>query len=206
MRTLAPSVFVPSSQTIKMTYSVGNIHVESAAGAGSATFFRLNSVYDPDATGVGTTATGYNTWSALFLNYKVKKVTVRVQGTVTGMATGGLANVTLAPVPYQPVLPANKQTWKLVRGARYKTLTNQAQGGQNHVEFLVNYDNAWVAEVTPSQYANDMDWSGTVGSNPARQNYLALCIDSINSATPATLAYNIQITYLVEWFNPVPIQ
>jgi hypothetical protein len=76
-----------------MTFASSGGVAESAAGSGATYFYRLNSVYDPDATGVGASAIGYTTWAALYLNYKVHKVTVRVQGTVTGMSAGSFANV-----------------------------------------------------------------------------------------------------------------
>jgi hypothetical protein len=81
-----------------------------------------------------------------------------------------------------------------------------ANGGRNIIDHTANYDNAWIAEVTKQQYDVDMDFSGQVGSNPARQNYIMIAVDSVLSTSAATLAYNIQITYEVEWFNPVPMQ
>lgn len=198
--------YVPSSKNITMTYGVSNAIVEGAAGSGVTYFYRLNSVYDPDYSGVGAVATGYNTWSGLFLNYKVKKATVRVQATVTGLATGGMANVVIAPVAGQAVVPANKQTWKCMRGAKFKAIANNAVGGVNLVDMVATWDLAWVASVTPSQYEADMDFSGAVGSNPARQLFVMLAVDSVASGTVVTCNYNIQITYLVEWFNSTPMQ
>ncbi len=205
-RPLPLVAFVPSAKRILMTFSNSHSITEAAVGLGATYFYRLNSPYDPDATGVGASAIGYSTWSALFLNYKVRKVTVRVQGAASGMTGAAFANVTLAPVANQPVVPANKQTWKMMRGAKIFALSPVGNGGQNIVEHTSNYDNAWIAEVTKQQYEIDMDFSGQVGSNPARQNYFMVAVDSVLSTTAATLAYNIQITYEVEWFNPVPMQ
>lgn len=198
--------FVPSAKRILMTFSNSHSITETAVGLGANYFYRLNSPYDPDATGVGASAIGYSTWSALFLNYKVRKVTVRIQGVASGLSAAGFANVTVAPVANQPVVPANKQTWKMIRGSRIFPIAPVAVGGKNVVTTAANYDNAWIAQVTKQQYDVDMDFSGQVGSNPARQNYLMVAVDSVLSTTAATLAYNIQITYEVEWFNPVPMQ
>lgn len=204
-RALPPASFVPSSRSITMTYSNAYSIAEGAAGAGVAYFFRLNSVYDPDATGVGTTPMGYANWAALFLNYKVRKCTVRVQGTATA-ASGSLLNVTLMPVPGQAVIPANKFAWRTIHGAQFKTISPQANGGRNMVDFVNTYDIAKVAGITKQQFDSDMDFSGAVGSNPARMMYLGVGIDSVGSGTLGTLVFSIQITYLVEWFNPVPMQ
>lgn len=196
----------PNSHNIMMSFAASGGITESAAGSGVTYFMRLNSVFDPDATGVGTSAIGYSTWSALYLSYKVNRVTVRIQGTVTGLSAGAFANVVLAPVPFQAVVPANKQTWKMIPGAKLKVLTNNAVGGSNMFSITASYDIARVARVTKQQYKNEMDWSGQVGSNPARQVYCLIAFDSVGSSSVLTANYNTQVTYQVEWFNPVPMQ
>lgn len=205
-RSLPLVTTTPSSRHIMMSFAASGGIAESAAGSGVTYFMRLNSVYDPDATGVGTSAIGYSTWSALYLSYKVNRVTVRVQGTVTGLSAGAFANAILAPIPFQAVVPANKQTWKMIPGARMKVLTNNSVGGSNMFNMTATYDIARVARVTKQQYKNDMDWSGQVGSNPARQVYCLIAFDSVGSSSVMTANYNTQVTYEVEWFNPVPMQ
>lgn len=196
----------PSSKRILMTYSAVSAQVEAAAGIGITYFYRLNSVYDPDASGVGTSALGYSTWSGLFLNYKVRRVTARVQATVRGMTAGSIATVTVAPIANQAVVPSNKLTWASVRGAQVRYVANATEGGRNLAQFVMTIDNAWVAQVTKQQYDVDMDFSGAVGSNPSRMNYLCVAAASAGSTTAATVVFNIQLTYEVEWFNPIPMQ
>jgi hypothetical protein len=94
----------------------------------------------------------------------------------------------------------------MIPGAKLSVVSNNSVGGQNMFEMVANYDNAKVARVTPQQYAADMDWSGLVGSNPARQNFLMVAHDGVGTSSVTTAVYNVQITYLVEWFNPVPLQ
>jgi hypothetical protein len=195
----------PNSKRILMSYAVGGAGSESAAGSGLFWFYRLNSVYDPDASGVGSSAGGYNTWSALFLNYKVHRVTVRVQGTAV-CANGAMVQVITAPIPGQAVGPSNPHYWRLIPDAKVITLAPNANGGKTTFESVQSFDLAKVARVTKQQYQNDMDYSGAVGSNPARQIYWMLGAQSINSGTVGTLVNCIQITYEVEWFNPVPMQ
>ncbi len=204
--TILPCVTTtPNSQRILMTFPGSLAIAESAAGAGVTYFYRLNSPYDPDSSGVGTTAGGYSTWAALYLNYKVHRVTVRIQGTGTS-ASGSFMQFVTAPVPSQAVVPSNPQLWKTIPYSSIKTFTPQVNGGKNTFEVVRHYDLAQVARVTPAQYANDMDFSGAIGSNPARQIYLMTSVASYGSGTVATVYFTIQITYEVEWFNPVPMQ
>lgn len=206
-RNLPLVTYVPSSKSITMSYATATTLAESAAGVGVTWLYRLNSVFDPDFSGVGTSAIGYSTWSALFGSYKVRRATVRLQGTVNGMAAGGLATVVLAPLAGGSVVPSNKQTWKMMRGATMHIATNQSLGGNNtSFEITRTFDLPWAAAVTKAQYDNDMDFSGAVGSNPARAVYVVLGLDSAGSASVVTMTYNLQITYLVEWFNPIPMQ
>lgn len=189
-----------------MTFAQASSITESAASTGVSYFYRLNSPFDPDSSGVGAVATGYNTWSGLFLNYKVHRVTVRVQGLASGISAIGFLNVTLAPVPGQAVVPANKNAWKSIRYNRIYQLALGSSGGRNMFSYTRTFDLANIAQVTRSQYANDMDFSGAVGSNPARQLFFMVAADSVFSASVGTLAYQIQISMEVEWFNPTPLQ
>lgn len=195
----------PNSQRILMTFSGSLALAESAAGAGVSYFYRLNSPYDPDASGVGTTAGGYSTWSALYLNYKVHRVSIRIQGTGS-CASGAFMQFVTAPVASQAVVPVNPQLWKTIPYNATRTFTPQVNGGKTTFEITRSFDLAQVCRVTKSQYANDMDFSGAVGSNPARQVYLMTSVASYGSGSVATTFFAIQITYLVEWFNPVPMQ
>lgn len=198
--------FVPSAKRITMSFSTSLAIAESAAGAGNFWFYRLNSVYDPDASGVGSVAIGYNTWSTLFLSYKVRRVTVRLQGNIQGMSAGGVGNVIMAPVPYQMVVPSNKQTWRVIPRSILKTMSDYSVGGKNTFMMMATFDLWKIAGVTKAQYNTDMDFSGNVGSNPARQIYVVVTVDSVGSNTACTLVTNVQISYEVEWFNPTPMQ
>lgn len=197
----------PKSMRQLMTYSAVATFGEAAAGTGGTYFYRLNSVYDPDASGVGAAALGYATWAGMFLNYKVHTATVRLQGTVSaGTGTSMLNGIVMAPVPYQAVVPTNKLTWRTLPGAKFKAVAPLTFGGPSIVNFTSTYDLAKITRCTKDQYQTDMDFSGAVGSNPTRQIYLLVGVDSIGSSTAVNITYSIQITYLVEWFNPIPVQ
>jgi hypothetical protein len=195
----------PRTKNILMTYSINGSLLESAAGVGASYFWRLNSVFDPDQSGVGTTATGYSTWSALFLNYKVMRTTVRIRTGISG-ATGGMAQVTFAPVPRQAVVPASPTLWRSIKGGVSTLLTPIAVVGRNLYVHQQTYDLARVACVTKSQYANDMDFSGAVGSNPAREMFFMLGVQGVGGSAAANCLYSIDITYCCEWFNNTPMQ
>lgn len=188
-----------------MTFNGYQAIVEPALGTGISYFYRLNSVYDPDSSGVGTSATGYSTWAGHFLNYKVHRATVRVRAVASG-ATGGAVQAIIAPVPGQAVVPANFSLWRSIRGNSTKIIAPVTVGGQNVWEFTRTYELAQWLQVTKSQFQNDMDFSGAIASNPARQLYLMIGCAAVNGSAPGALAFTIDITYQVEWFNQTPMQ
>ncbi len=195
----------PSTQRVIQTFSAAKVITESAVGLGASYFYRLNSVYDPDSSGVGLTAGAYSNFAAMFLNYKVRRVTVRIQGTST-CSSGSFNQAIIAPVASQAVIPTDPVYWRTVPMSTMHTLAPNANGGVTTFSHVKSYDLATVSRLTKQQFNNDMDFSGTIGSNPARQIYLFVGVQSVGSSSVATLTYTIQITYEVEWFNPVPLQ
>lgn len=195
----------PHTRSALMTYASTHMITEASAGTGAAYWFRLNSVYDPDYSSTGTVAIPYNTWSAIYLNYKVRRSTMRVNGTYTG-ASGSCANVTVAPLAYQAVIPTNPNTWRLLPYAKTKVVSMATNGGQSVAAVTSAFDLAKVCRITKQQYAVDMDWSGVIGANPPRVIFGGVLFQPIGSTSAGSFTFTVNITYDVEWFNPVPMQ
>lgn len=188
-----------------MTYAAIYYITEAAAGSGATYWFRLNSVYDPDYSGTGTVAVPYNTWSGIYLNYKVRRATMRLSGTYNG-STGSCANVTIAPLAYQAVVPTNPNTWRILPYSNTKVVSMATNGGNSVAHLTSTFDLAQVCRITKQQYAIDMDWSGSIGSNPPRVVFGGVLFQPVGSTAAGTLTFTVNITYDVEWFNPVPMQ
>lgn len=196
----------PHLRTAIMAYTTSNGIVEPAAQAGVSWFYRLNSVYDPDASGVGSSAIPYATYAGLFLNYRVLRVTIRVQGTITLAGGNGWGNVVVAPVAKQAVVPTNPNTWAVMPHAIVRAVAPNANGGPTIFSITKTFNNWDVARISRREYITDMDWSGSVGANPALQNYVMVSVGGVGSGVTASMFYKVQISYEVEWFNPVPLQ
>jgi len=179
--------------------------IEPAAGTGSSHFFRLNSVYDPDASGVGSSALLYNFYAARFLNYRVNKATVRVQAAILSGLSGGFGEITLGAVPDQATIPSDPTTWKMIPGTVMKPISNTA-AGPAVAELVGTWDLAKLVRFTKAQYNTEADFSAPTGSNPARQVFAFVGGESIGSSSATTFTISYQITYVVEWFSPLPVQ
>jgi hypothetical protein len=178
---------------------------ESAAGVGAFRYFRLNSAYDVDTTVGSTTMPGFAEWSSFFNNYRVWYTRVRLEGAVTGLGGNALATVCLVPNSFQATLPSAAGTWSVQPLSSHRSLVNTTSGGNNMVRFDRTFQLPSIMRITTSQYKNDMDFSGTIGSNPARQGYLAVTVAGLNSSSAVSLAVQLYIAMDIEFFNPIQL-
>lgn len=195
----------PNSRRVLASYATAVAMVESAVSVGTTYFFRLNSIYDPDSSGIGSSTFGFSPWLNFYQNYKVHRVTVRAQVQMYGMSTGGIGTYVMAPLANQSSVPANPYCWRAIPFASFVVSTNSNTGAPSVRSLTGSYDLAKVCHVTKQQYHVDMDYAGTSASNPSKQIYLVLGLHSVGSTTPVSGTASVQITYEVEWFNPLPL-
>lgn len=195
----------PASRRVLSTYCTAVSMVESAVSVGTTYFFRLNSIYDPDSSGVGSSTLGYSYWLNFYQNYKVLRVTARIQSQTYGMSTGGIGTVVMAPIANQAAVAANPYAWRAIPFAKMQTQTNSNTGAPSTRSMVSTYDLAKVCHVTKQQYNVDMDYAGTASTNPSKQVFLLVALHSVGSTTPVTATVSVQLTYEVEWFNPIPL-
>jgi hypothetical protein len=195
----------PSSRRVVMSYVAPVAVTESAVYAGSTSFYRLNSIYDPDYSGVGTSVLGYTDWMDFFARYRVLKATVRFTGFVSGLSANGVGMIVLAPIPRSATVPANLNSWPAIPFGQYRVIA-PVDGGNNKADFTITYDMAEVSRITKEQYMDEAEYQGTKGTNPTREIFLFLGMRSINSGTIATMAGLIEISYEVELSDPFVLQ
>lgn len=171
---------------------------EAAAGVGAYYIFRLNSIYDPDFTGVGNTAYGYSVMSNLWSKYRVLRTRVVIDFSnvtgglqITGLSAG--LNSTLAALPRAwPVQP--RTVSRVIRGAG---------GGTTCVaHFDMTYDLAKVIGVTKQQYKNENDYAGIFGSNPNYSLFLIVW-NAGKTAVAETSTMTARIFYETEFYGPI---
>jgi hypothetical protein len=196
---------VPASKRVLATYAANGVLIEAAAGAGTLYYYRLNSLFDPNLTGVGASTFGYSQYSAMYRNYRVIKATVRIQAVAAAMSSNGIANFVLIPLVGGITAPVNPFAWHCVPYARAYPLADKTNGGHNVLNACVTFDLPALNKVTKKEYETDLDWAGNITSNPVKAIDMAFGVYSTGSATAVTSGYTIQITYLTEWFSPFPL-
>lgn len=196
----------PQARRANLAYNSAFQITESAANLGGFRVYRLNSIYDPDLTGIGSSAAGYAQYMTMFSAYRVHSVRVRLQGYYT-VQTGGDpgGHCGMVPILNQTVMPSNPSNWITMPGARFKTVISVTNGGTNRIDTTVTYNIARLLRVTKQQFRTDFDYAAVAGTNPIKPCNLAICVRSPYGTSAGIFYGNVTIGYEVEFFNPLPL-
>ncbi len=183
-------------RTILVYQKSGDL-TESAAAAGAYNTFRLNSVYDPDFTGAGSTAIGYTSMSGLYGLFRVvrARVIIRCSLNTTGVAVVGfLPGLNSTFTSSFTVLEAEPHCVS-------KMIVGNVGGAHGVWEMDRTFDLASISGLQPQVFKSDLDFAHSVGSNPARSVFGTLYVIG-NAASAQTLKYSIRIAYDVQCSQP----
>jgi hypothetical protein len=186
----------PVIQIAHFAYSFQSSLSEVAAGGGASTALSLSSIYDPEVSGVGSTAQGYALYSQTFTRYRVLKTRVMV----TAQATGGGPVIVGYMMGPNTTISSNPATWTTQTNSYGKMLNSNTQGIMLRHDRVV--DLAKLYAVTPQQFAIDMDFSGAFGSNPTKNVYLILYARGIGGAIANTV-WDVRLVYETELSQPL---
>ncbi len=194
---LTTTTGVPALREVLAYHQTGSL-TEAAAGTGAFYTFRLNSIYDPDYTGVGTTAVGYSARSNFFGRYKVLRArfSVRFWGSTGGNCLVGVmfgGNTTIAASPL---------LWAVEPNSHSKML--QGNTGTTHavVSFDHHVDLPRVLGITKRQFDVDLDYQAAFGTNPQLQAYATIWLFG-QSGTAQAAVYDVRVSYDTEFSQPL---
>jgi len=171
---------------------------EAAAGVGAYYVWRLNSIYDPDYTGTGNVASGYNEMSNLWGRYRVLRTRVVIN---FANSSGGAQLVGLS-AGLNATIGATSRTWPVQPRTMCKISKGTVGGPYGCVHFDVTYDLAKVAGITKAQYKNENDYGGLFGSNPSANLFLWTWVIGESGNAESTLV-DARIFYDVELYAPI---
>jgi hypothetical protein len=165
-----------------------------AAGGFVEQLYRLNSVYDPDFTGIGRVGYGYEQLSKLYNCYLVIKCrwTIEIAGANFPMVYCVVpvnGNTTFTDIEFPSECPFSKKGTTSYNGS---------------VPFRDNRaKNLWtLTGVSLDKYLSDDQYRGVIGTNPAEGMYLHVC-----SYNPNTSAINrtvsVKLEYTTIWYDPI---
>lgn len=184
-------------QPIPQRYIARHKYVESVIiTAGVQPFaFRVNSMYDPNSTGIGHQPYARDTYAALYNRYRVIGVKVRVicgnpDANTPVRLTGLFSNDVITSVNGDLA----------AESPRSKTI-NQIPNGSTMVLKHQGYMPSIVGR-SKQQYMADDRYQSDVGNNPLEAVYLYLWATNYANSNVAVNA-QVQIEFLCEWFDVI---
>lgn len=186
----------PRCKTVRMMY-LSNVTIDAAAATTGVHVFRLNDIYDPDATGIGQQPQFHDTYAGIYTKYEV--VGCRISATFmnssgTVRAYGGIEfdDDTTHYDSYQALLANNStKNYKLIgilgTSGALKTVTrNWSQ-------------RKWLCKGRQRDIAQDV---ANFGASPERVANARIFIHGIDdSENPAPMKIAVRISYIVKMYE-----
>lgn len=186
-----PQSGLPESVIMKHKYADS---FSFASGATPHTqFFRLNSMYDPDQSGVGHQPYYYDQMTPLYNRCIVYGCHVKLKATCgTNQAIVGFKDQIDTSAISTAVDACERPN------AKYALLNNGAKGAYLSKYFPINK----LFGVTKSMVLNgEMDFSHDASGNPLRQWYLQIFAQNPDSSTATNIQYTIELIYYTKWID-----
>ncbi len=180
-----------------LTYPDYKTLLEVSPNTGNIYAYRLNSIYDPDSAGVGTTAMGYSAMVSLYRTFRVVRCRVILR---FGLVTAGTATVGFLP-SLLSVAPSNMNQTCAEPNVISRVIQGNTGGAHSLCTIDKTFDLPKICGLTQAQYMNDMDFAHVAGANPARSVYGNVYFVG-NSTTAQTIFFNIRLIYEVEMSEP----
>lgn len=198
VRGFAPSKNVfPLEMRGTVTYATV-LALGPAAGAIVDQVFRLNSVYDPDYSGVGSTAFGYTQYAALYQRYRVLRATARIVW--DNLATNPITAFVCA-TPNTVISTGIN----IIQGQRLSWVGGVGGvGGNSTREHTISAPIHIVFGCPARQVATEHDFASAVGANPSNSVYLHVGAYQ-NGASAGSFNLQVRIEYDVIFSMPYDI-
>lgn len=197
VQSFATALLLPPSRRFRLAYAEKITLLEASANVGSSYFFSLNSLFDPNSSGVGAQPVGFDQLSAMYGQFRVWKVRVRLSFD-NPFTTSSAMYSTFAT--FQPVVPANPSAWLCQPFGISKMVS--PLGGASSCVLERSYSIPAVLGLTKTQYQSDMDFVGTPSGNPTRQAYLMVGAQSTTAGAVGGSNVYVQIEYEAEFSQP----
>jgi hypothetical protein len=191
MRTTCPdTIHVPLSYHSREILA-GNVIVDQV--------YNLNSIYDPDRTGVGHQPLGFDEWSAFYGRYRVDSV--KLELTAVNHAASDIAITNLL---------ANNDSSAIVTGSLFeaacespfaKSFMVGTLSGMNVKTVVKRYNLNQIAGVSEAKYMSDDTYSALVTSSPSEIIVLHLSGADISFATNIEMFYHLKFTFYTTFFD-----
>lgn len=191
----------PPSQLVKFTYGQTVVLTSGTGGIyGSEQVYRLNSLYDPDLTGLGHQPYGHDEMANLYRNYKVVGVGIDIK--FSSPTDNGIVCAAAILNPNDTFSTTGKATDTLAEKTMCSTKILNNTGSQK-VEMKQYLPMHTIVGVTKEQFKNSIGapYAALFGASPVDQARLAVNVCSIGSASGAGVSCRIKLTYYTQVYE-----
>jgi len=181
-----------------MSYNTAITLSTPAANSLAVNVFRLNSVYDPDFTGVGSSVAGYSQMAAMYGRYRV----LGARFTVSWVNNSQIAAFT-AFLAANPVTTVGTSIAGVLQQRHIWFKGAGSVTGTPALEKAGSATTAALYGVPPAQVLAEDDFAGLVGGNPNNGTYLHVGVYS--DAAIVSVTIHVRIEYDVMWSLPLEL-
>lgn len=179
---------------------------------GAEIAFRLNSLYDPNFTTLGTLPShqprGFDQMSVLYATYVVYAVTVNVTVIGTGTTVSDndgfvVGNFRGWSTGYS--LP-NKYLWEVAENPNNFVIRGQGQGAdKGQISWQQKVYVADISGMPRSEIFNNSDFYGQTSANPAQTPFFSIAAGSASGTTGQEMKVMVAFEFHTKWFNRVNV-
>jgi len=177
-----------------------NITVPGPGGGGLAQYnYRLNSIFDPNLSGIGYQPYGHDTLATLYNRYRVISCSYVIHGVCTDNASNTNSQIVVIPANEAITLSGGFQESMSHPKAKFISQPNNGAAlkplkGTVYLPSLVGRSKA--------QYMADDRYQAVLGANPLENAILNIFGGMItSSATTVSMNISITLKYTVEYFD-----
>lgn len=180
---------------IKLKYRDNYTLTVAAPGVFAQRCWRLNSIYDPDFTGLGHQPLCYDQWQVFYKNYRVYRTDVVLSITnqeIEGTQLGFVVQPDDSSVTADDSSFEQPHTYtKIVAGSQ----------GQNRTVIKRSIHHPRIIGQTSVQYRSNENTYAAFGVNPNTNVFGILMASTLDGSSVPNLAVNVQMVFHVELFG-----
>jgi len=185
----------PARMTVTLPYILSG-RVNPGIVAFNDQVFRLNSVFDPDATGVGHQPRGFDQWSLVYNQYRVSRCDVNVlirQRASHGINVRAIANNAAAS------LAGDFNLGEFMA----HTYLGQTSSNTPPLKRKLSFQPHKILGNTWQQYIGNDGSSALTTTNPLDECYLHIVVQQVDQVTACDFEYEVQLLYRVTFYDRV---
>lgn len=189
-----------SKMSVKLQYTESHHCYSGALGVfGPEHEFRLNSIFDPDKSGVGHQPYGYDQLALLYRKYKVNAVAVEI--IFTDPSEDALVGAAIVQPP-GGTFSLSGATPAQVKEQNMSTTRTINNTGSQVVRIKQFFPLASISGLTKLQFGADVDlFTALVTANPSAQPTIRIACGSDRHNEAASLIAKVKLTYFTTMYE-----